>query len=402
MAQILSTYVVLLFALSVGWPQHAAAGQRSTDRRKPIPVPLLPAEQTWSVALASPPSAGGAIDHARVYVPLQGGQLVALNRVSGVIEWSISIDSRWPPLVNGGVVYVAGTSDVQALTATDGSLLWRAPLEADLMASLAIRDGLLLAPTRSNDVLAFRTVDGQRAWMQRLAGEPTEAAIAAGEAGIYVSFGSRLMRLDPADGALLWERDLPGSLGRPALAPGYVFVGSTDNHLYALATETGRLAWRWRAGGDVVGAVSDGRLVYVASLDNLLRALHRASGNQAWQRALSTRPVSPPVAFGGVVVLGGNDPTLATFDATTGNPIGTFAAPADLQGVPLVDAAPKPFEVAIVAITRDGRAIGLQPVGMMFRELAPLPLQTLPGRPLQREPRSTPNAPTPPKAQAIR
>jgi hypothetical protein len=53
--------------------------------------------------------------------------------------------------------------------------------------------------------------------------------------------------------------------------------------------------------------------------------------------------------------------------------------------------------VAIIAITRDGRAIGLRPTRMMFREQPLAPLQTLPGRPLNREPLATPNLqlPTP-------
>ena len=88
--------------------------------------------------------------------------------------------------------------------------------------------------------------------------------------------------------------------------------------------------------------------------------------------------------FDGVVAVAGAD-SVATFNSKTGAPIGTFDAPNLLRGQPLVDATPAPFAVSILAITRDGRAIGLRPAEMMFRERAVEPLTALPGRPLQKE-----------------
>jgi outer membrane protein assembly factor BamB len=184
-------------------------------------------------------------------------------------------------------------------------------------------------------------------------------------------------------------------LSAPYIAGDRVFVGSTDNYLYALDSSTGRLLWRFGTGGDVVGATADDRFVYFAALDNLLRALRRGSGNQIWKRDLATRTIAPPSTFGGVVVVSGNNPLLAAFNATTGDPIDKFELAADIQGIPLVDATPLPFRVAMIVITRDGRAIGLRPTRMMFREQPLAPLQTLPGRPLNREPLALPHSQSP-------
>jgi len=89
---------------------------------------------------------------------------------------------------------------------------------------------------------------------------------------------------------------------------------------------------------------------------------------------------------------------LSSFDATTGDPIATYSAPADLEGVPLVDSTLEPFRVAMIAVTRDGRTIGLRPTGLMFRESALTPLQSLPGRALNREPLQAPTLQPPPGA----
>jgi outer membrane protein assembly factor BamB len=64
---------------------------------------------------------------------------------------------------------------------------------------------------------------------------------------------------------------------------------------------------------------------------------------------------------GGTILLAGNDPALTAFDAETGALLATYEAPADLQGAPLVDSTPDSGRVAIVVITRDGRAVALRP-----------------------------------------
>jgi outer membrane protein assembly factor BamB len=373
-------------------PQPVGGQQNTT--RKPLPVPLLPAEQAWNISLASPPSAPGALDETRAYIPLQSGEIVALNRETGVREWSVSIASSWAPIVSDGVVYAAGADQVQAVHASGGGPIWRTTLNVDVVTAPALQGNLLLLLLKPDQLVALRRSDGSEAWRYTIETPSGSPMMVADATGVYVASGSRLSRYDGRDGHLEWERELPGALSRPAPAGNRVFVGSTDNNLYSLDASSGRLAYRSRAGGDVVGAAANDQFVYVASLDNLLRGLRRASGNQVWKRNLTTRTIAPPSTFGGIVLVTGNDPTLSTFDAATGTPIGNFLLAADLQGVPLVDSTPEPFRVAIVVVTRDARAIGLRPTGMMFRELPLAPIQTLPGRPLNREPLSVPKSQT--------
>jgi hypothetical protein len=62
-----------------------------------------------------------------------------------------------------------------------------------------------------------------------------------------------------------------------------------------------------------------------------------------------------------------------------------YNAPGELQGPPLIDVTLRAFRVGLVVITRDGRVIGLRPNSVIYREAAPVPLQTLPGKSLSRE-----------------
>ena len=56
------------------------------------PVPLLPAEQAWTFMLDAPPSADGAMDEDRVYVPVQGGTIRAFERETGAQVWMAPVE----------------------------------------------------------------------------------------------------------------------------------------------------------------------------------------------------------------------------------------------------------------------------------------------------------------------
>jgi outer membrane protein assembly factor BamB len=369
---------------------QALAGQQNTVRHQPLPAPLLPAEQAWSVSLSSAPSAQGALDQVRAYIPLQSGQIVALNRDTGEVEWAVELASSWAPIVSDNVLYAAGASDFQTLDAISGKQIWRMPLDAELIAAPTTQGDRVFLLSQPNQLLALDKSNGSEVWRHTIDTPLKSPSMVASAEGVFVASGDRVSRYAARDGHLEWDRELAGVLSRPAAAGDRVFVGSTDNNFYALDASSGRLVYRLRTGGDVVGAAVSNDFVYVASLDNLLRALRRGSGNQVWKRNLTTRTIAPPSTFGGIVLVTGNEPTLTTFDGITGAPIAMFSVAADPQGVPLVDTMLEPFRVAIVVITRDARAIGLRPTGMMFRELPLTPIQTLPGKPLSREPFSIP------------
>jgi len=387
-ARAFATYALLLSIALGACPYHAEA-QQQRGSRAPLPVPLLPAEEAWSTKLPSAPAAGGGLDESAVYIPLESRQLVALDRETGDPRWSSAVDSRWPPIVHSGVVYASGLDRIQAVQASNGASLWSSALEAAAVAPLSFGGDLILAITAPGDLRALQASDGRVRWMRSLGGDPASStAMSADESRVCVTRATRVSCYAIADGTPQWERELTGTLSVPVVSDDRVFVGSTDNSFYAMSADTGRLAWRWRTGGDVIGAALDEHLVYVASLDHVLRALRRGSGNQVWKRELVTRTLAPPSAMGGIVVVNGHAPTLSSFNSVTGEPTGSFKAPGDAVGAPILDPQPKPFRVSMVAVTADGRAIGFRSSGLMFREPAAAPLQALPGRLLVREPLS--------------
>jgi outer membrane protein assembly factor BamB len=373
----------MALALALG----VASGQELTELT-PQPIPLLPAEAVWLTTLSAPPAAAGVMDGARVYVPQQDRQITALDRATGEILWMQPLDTKWPPVLGGGAVYVAAGRELHALDAETGTTRWHVPLERPLLGPMTFDSGWLLMVLEQGDVSAVRATDGKEIWRRRIGQVPRSAAVPGERGAVYYTFEDALVvALSLSDGRVLWEQRLGRNLlSEPAWGPGRVFVGSTDNYFYALDAGDGSIEWKWRYGGDVIGAAVDGDFVYVVSLDNVIRGMNRGNGNQRWRKDTGTRPTAAPQAFGRAVVVPGLSPTLTAFSGIDGAPIGTFPGTGALHGSPLLDRDPKPFGVGIVLVQRNGQVAGLSSVGLLFREQVTVPLLALPGRTLQREP----------------
>jgi outer membrane protein assembly factor BamB len=358
---------------------------RSWRDKTPEAAPLLPADAAWTRALPAAAAAAGAMDDQRVFVPLRDTTFVALNRETGATVWTRAIQAVTGPTVGDGQVYVATAEAVHSLDSGSGQDRWSTALASVVTAPLVLDTGWLIAMTRSGDVVAFRAADGAIMWRRSVGAGSAHPVVSSGDGALYVSLSdSRLVALVLDTGEIAWEQRLTGTISEPASARDRVFVGSTDNFLYAFH-RNGQFEWKWRNGGDVIGVATEGDVVYVASLDNIIRAVNRGNGNQRWKKSTVTRPTFPPLTIGGTVVLTGNKPAVTTFVGATGEAQGTLAAGGEPIGPPLIDTELKPFRVALVTITRDGLVEALRPRGMTFRETAPAPLRALPGRTLARD-----------------
>ena len=344
------------------------------------------------------------MDAERVYIPIQPEKLVALDRITGAKVWTRDIESMWPPVVIADVLYVIASDEIHALDAATGAQRWRvsfdAKVAAPLTAAAAIRkpaadspnDDLLIATFDKGLVAAYATADGRMLWMRELGAGSRFAPAIDGSRAVFAVDDSRAVALRLADGRVDWEQKLDGMLNQPSFARDRIFIGSNTNFLFALDNATGRIAWRWRTGGDVIGTAADTKGgAYYASLDNVVRAVNRGNGNQRWIKEIPTRPQLPPQVLGDgvkyeeIVVVTGVTSEIDAFAAKNGAASGMYMPPSDLQGSPLIDPELRPYQVGMVVITRDGRVIGLKPSAMLLPEPMNAPFAELPGRRLERE-----------------
>src|SRR6476619_5433211 len=109
-------------------------GAEPKKKLPPIPFPLLPVVQEWIATLDDLPSAGGAMDAERVYIPIQPEKLVALNRTTGAKVWTRDIESMWPPVVVGDALYVVASDEIHELDTATGMEKWRVSFDAKVAA----------------------------------------------------------------------------------------------------------------------------------------------------------------------------------------------------------------------------------------------------------------------------
>jgi outer membrane protein assembly factor BamB len=320
--------------------------------------------------------------------PPSPAALVALDRQTGATLWKSSVTTRLPPVLTLGTVVVATPSGIEALDPRTGQLQWTIALDRPARARMIAQGPLLVTMIEGGELIAVHLQRREVVWRQSI-GAPDLVSLTTDAGAAYLATaGSRILSVNLSDGTTRWERRLDGELSELVVDRDRVFVGSTTKSFWSLDAKTGQNKWRWGGlifAGAVVGAAVHGDKVYVVSKDNIVRALDRGDGAQKWKKAVA-RPLFPPRILNGVVTVVGVSPALSTFRADTGNPVSTWASPVELllQGTPLID-EPAPYRVAIVAIFRDGQVFGMRSTEMLFKEAAPVPLTTIPGRPVPRE-----------------
>ncbi len=94
----------------------------------------------------------------------------------------------------------------------------------------------------------------------------------------------------------------------PAISKDVIYVGSGDNHIYALNASTGERVWSYRTNGEVASspAVAD-EIVYVGSHDGNVYALNTYDGSLVWSYQTDDWVVSSPAVVEGIVYFGSYD-----------------------------------------------------------------------------------------------
>lgn len=250
------------------------------------------------------PQAGGYPSHSMQHLALGAGELKR--------EWSVSVGkgaTRFIPLTAQPIVV----------------------------------DGRVFTVDSEGRLSAFAIADGKRLWdvSLRRKGEG-DAAIGGGvsysRGQLYATTGySELVALSPADGGVIWRRDIPApSRAAPTILDDRVFVTTLDNRILALGAAAGEMLWEYAGIGEnttLLGSAAPAAerdIVVPAFSSGELYALHVGNGAVAWSESLtSLRSLGGlgslsdirglPVIDKGLVIAVSFGGRLIAIDARTGN-----------------------------------------------------------------------------------
>jgi outer membrane protein assembly factor BamB len=309
------------------------------------------------------------------------------SNVGGLIEkWHVSDDCcPHSAAVVGAVVYLAGSTGLQALDARTGSSKWSTSLEGNMSGQPAVADGLVFvgadgsshgavyaldaasgalrwtyvtttccvshAPSVVSGVvyvvadggalLALDGATGARNWTSSSAGVRESQTPAAANGRVYVTgYSQDVFAFDTATGTLDWTAPTAGFFSRSAVAAdGMVFVGADDGTLTSLDASTGDLAWSQTFQAGIYGpvAVADG-MVFVGTTaggtdSGRLNAVDEATGSSVWSLKLKNPMTVAPTVANGIVYVPACSFALCAVDEATGLTLWTTLPSADSSPV---------------------------------------------------------------------
>ena len=247
--------------------------------------------------------------------PTHEGVYQSPSPTLGTLVWKFKTKGRVlsSPAVSGDRVYV-GSSDgrLYAIDRASGAERWQFASKGPIASSPAVHGDLVYISSVDGLVYAVETATGKQRWVFATKGERRFTA-----PGIHGAIPRTERMPDPFD----------VFLSSPTVANNTVYIGSGDQHVYALDAVTGALRWQFEA-GDVIHAspaVANG-LVYIGSWDRQLYALDAATGRERWRYTTGNDTTtynqigiaSSAAVAGGLVFVGGRDGHFHAVDANTG------------------------------------------------------------------------------------
>ncbi len=268
--------------------------------------------------------------------------LVLAGLLSGCTGGTLA--NSWPGMASdGNVTYLADASFIYAVNA-DGSMTWRYPESADrnktFYAAPTVSKGQVFAGGYNNVFYALDQQTGKENWAfteakDRFIGKPlaVESAdlvlapnadhtlyaltsagklqwklttgdpvwaqpVNSGDRIFVASMDGFIYGLNAADGSQLWSTDL-GAAVVYSLAISedgkHLYAGTMGKEMVALNSDTGTVAWRYTAPGNIWGrAILKDDVLYFGDQSGAITALSAESGAKRWEY-----PAGSPVIASG-------------------------------------------------------------------------------------------------------
>jgi len=148
------------------------------------------------------------------------------------------------------------------------------------------------------------------------------AAIVGGV--VYVgSLDEHLYAISLADGQLKWKQKLGPIKAVPTIHANTLFIGDIDGKIYALDPATGKTRWTFETEGEITsGSSISGDTILFASQDQTLYCLGQADGKLRWKFTTEGPVYGAPAVAKGRTFVAGCDSNLRIIDLKDGKEVG--------------------------------------------------------------------------------
>jgi outer membrane protein assembly factor BamB len=298
-------------------------------RIKPVELPefsaSVQAAPLWQASLGAKPAGAPAL-------VLNGSSLSILVAAGNAVQVFEAASGRRSAIADSGGPLASGASSDGSLIAaatrsgeivvwdSTGVQKWRVTLNAEVLATPVITDGVVAALTTDGRLVGFDADSGKRRWVVQRAAPPLSLRLAspliAVKGGFIVGLpGGRLMAVSSRDGQVRWESQFALPRGSneverisdiaPAVSAlsGDLCLSSYQGKIGCVSLRDGRATWQ-KDFSSPVGVGSSLTEVYGTDEKAHVSAFS-STGNLVWKNdKLTWRGLTAPVVSGGMVVVG--------------------------------------------------------------------------------------------------
>lgn len=309
------------------------------------------------VQISSAPSAPPALDPARMVVPVESLELVAIDMNAGRAPWRMRTRGKVTarPLIVGGRVYFGDEEgDVYAVSLDDGHVHWHRAVDSAILDSVVAGPSELFVATFDARLIALDRNDGHVLWIYQFGAQSAvkpgtdrspatqggTAPLVAGEFVYVGDFSGQFAKLRRLDGTVIWQTGLGSGISALAADLGdAVAVATWGGEVVAVDKATGTVKWRYGAKQDSIDSLllAQGVIVYSTLGFGPVRALAAENGSLRWSYSAASHLARPLLYRGTAVLLSGAD-GMTVLDTDTGSETPIFTRTRITHTSPLVGA----------------------------------------------------------------
>jgi outer membrane protein assembly factor BamB len=272
-----------------------------------------------------------------LYVGDFANGIVALNTSNGAVEWGpIQLgegDGRivGGPTVAGDLLLVpSGDGRLYARDISDGSPVWtfptefNEPLEHPIWASPVVDNLRVFFTSLDHNVYSVDLAQGGQLWVatRELGGAIADSPVLADGLVLAGTFGNELIALDEDRGRVAWIFDAGQWIwGSPAVGDGVAYFGDLAGQLHAVDLYRGSEIWKETLSGRITTSpvLSEDR-IFVAAESGTLFVREISTNRELWNVPLDGDLHTDPLVLGDTVIVAtnGGDPLLCAFDVENG------------------------------------------------------------------------------------
>jgi len=326
------------------WPlhHHDAAHTGYSNGTAPTTLPVQLWNYTLELDTSPSTSHSPAVADGFVYVNSETN-LSCLDASTGANIWNFPVVNyaySAPAVVNGRVYVGSVNGGVYSLDASSGMQVWNYSTGDSFDSSPTVVNDLVYVESSNGNIYCLNAANGNRVWNFSTSSTASGSSPAVSGGYVYVgNEGGGVFCLGASNGIVAWNVTVGGAVSSPAVSNGYVYLGSTDGNVYCLNASNGAKVWNYtteyNSNGPSHGyhwgnAVTDPAVaygyVYVGSSDFDVYCLDASNGKQVWNYTTEAEVYSSPAVAGGCVLAGSYDGNVYCLNATSGSEIWSYPA----------------------------------------------------------------------------